>query len=134
MERLPGFGYKTRVAIAERLCLEQIDERPVEERCTVLDLRKAATEEIMCQLLDARVGKRLWALVHGEDDQPVVMTPDYPAQITVEDSFGGLDSWDEVTKNIRSLTLHLVERLEVRWSPKTGTCDLRANEALGGTA
>lgn len=41
------------------------------------------------------------------------MTPDFPAQISVEDSFGGLKNLDEVVQKARALTLHLIERIEV---------------------
>lgn len=41
------------------------------------------------------------------------MTPDFPAQISVEDSFGGLKNMEEVVQKARALTLHLIERIEV---------------------
>lgn len=123
VQKLPGFGYRTRLTIAEHLPLsseaaevqknEVEDDAPVEERYKVADLRRRATEQKLCTWLDPKIGPRLWALLHGQDEAAVVMTPDYPAQITVEDSFGGLNDFADVMRNTEALTLHLIERLEV---------------------
>ncbi|KDN46619.1 DNA/RNA polymerase [Tilletiaria anomala UBC 951] len=86
------------------------DERPltVSLVCSYFD---AASFDV---LFGERLGQRLWALLQGRDDEPVVPAPEFPAQIGVEDTFprGGI-AGDEVVRQVQTLALSLLRRLEV---------------------
>lgn len=59
----------------------------------------------------AKLGSRLWALIHGDDDEPVNPSPEYPLQISVENSHLGA-SFSEAIKELSALSLHLLQRLK----------------------
>lgn len=107
--RIPGYGYKTVKILRHHLFgdelpsagaftdapedthpyehLKQVAEEETERPLIVQDVREKATARQFRQWYGERLGTRLWFLLFGEDDEPVNSAPDYPATISVEDSY-----------------------------------------------
>ncbi|KAF2273361.1 DNA/RNA polymerase, partial [Westerdykella ornata] len=56
-------------------------------------------------------GTRVWNLLNGCDDTPVGHARDVPRQISIEDSYGRLDSETEVVKQLKILSASLLRRM-----------------------
>ena len=109
LSRIPGYGYKTIKILRHHLFgdelpsagaftdapedlhpyehLKQVAEEETERPLIVQDVREKATARQFRQWYGERLGNRLWSLLFGEDDEPVNSAPDYPATISVEDSY-----------------------------------------------
>lgn len=64
------------------------------------------------------IGVRIWGLLHGVDNTEVVQAGDLPTQISIEDSYGRLDSFDSVRKELVSLTGSLLRRMRTDLTEK----------------
>lgn len=74
-------------------------------------IREQLDEAIFTRKFGSKLGDRLWNLIHGTDDEPVNPSPEYPAQISVEDSHYGITSFDQAIIELKKLCKHLLERL-----------------------
>lgn len=75
------------------------------------------TPPILSQLFTPKEGSHLYGLLWGDDSAPVVMSPDWPAQIGCEDSFwefgkGKGCTWTAWEGEVRRIARNLVARLE----------------------
>ncbi|KAK8220516.1 hypothetical protein IWZ01DRAFT_425891, partial [Phyllosticta capitalensis] len=57
------------------------------------------------------IGLKVWGLLHGADYSEVRAARDTPKQISIEDSYLRLDTFDEVVKELRSLAISLLKRM-----------------------
>lgn len=73
--------------------------------------RKAFSATQFNDLFGTRLGSRLWSLLHGRDDEPVIPAPPYPLQISIEDTFRNLRGV-AVFEQIHLLAGNLLRRLE----------------------
>lgn len=108
--RLQGFG----LAIAQTVksAIEQKAQIVLPERSLPIQLiREHLNGTIFIDKFGPKLGKRLWALIHGDDQEPVNPSPEYPAQISVEDSHYGITSFEQAIKELRKLCVHLLQRL-----------------------
>ncbi|EPQ28296.1 uncharacterized protein PFL1_04123 [Pseudozyma flocculosa PF-1] len=110
--QINGFGRvavdKIRTALLEAVPAEQRDAR---SRLTVGATRKAASMSLMTGIFGARVGERLWHLACGIDREPVVPAPEFPIQISIEDTYPGIRG-QEIHDQILVLSESLLRRLE----------------------
>ncbi|KAL1969497.1 hypothetical protein VTN77DRAFT_8935 [Rasamsonia byssochlamydoides] len=59
------------------------------------------------------VGFRVWALLNGVDSSEVQEARTVPTQISIEDSYRGLDHFDAVKKELQSLAVSLIRRMRI---------------------
>lgn len=59
------------------------------------------------------VGSRTWALIHGVDPTEVKEAGDIPSQISIEDTFKGLESMPQITEQLYALSCSLIRRMRV---------------------
>ncbi|EAW10551.1 putative DNA polymerase iota [Aspergillus clavatus NRRL 1] len=59
------------------------------------------------------IGARIWGLIHGVDNTEVLQARDLPTQISIEDSYGRLDNFEEVRRALVTLTASLIRRMRV---------------------
>lgn len=118
---LNGFGS----AITAKMCETAVrtiglpESAASAERMTVLVAREIFDRQALVRLFDQRLADRLYGLLHGIDDEPVVRAPDYPAQISIEDTYRvfvgdqhhGLP-FDQVPNQFFVLAQSLLRRLE----------------------
>lgn len=94
---------------------------------TAQTIRDNLDEATFIAKFGSKLGNRLWNLLHGIDDEPVNPSPEYPAQISVEDSHYGITSFDQAITELRKLCIHLLQRLnedlteDMNGSPLPGT-------------
>jgi DNA polymerase iota len=84
------------------------------EKPTIHDLRTTSSQAAFRRLLPSSTAIPLWDLLHGRDEAPVKPSPQYPAQISVEDSSAS-DLWRTFpsirTQGTKTLA-KLMERME----------------------
>jgi DNA polymerase iota len=140
--KIPGFGFRTQKVLRHHLFAEdlapgtwtdapehthpydsahtgvqelQADAQDEEQPLTVELLRGKVTLANLKSWFDTRLGQRLWNLLYARDEEPVTDAPEYPATISVEDSFNSAMADEaEALRNVRTLALSLLTRLEVR--------------------
>ncbi|CAO1615144.1 unnamed protein product [Sympodiomycopsis kandeliae] len=97
----------------QRGALESPDNQSVEPPLplTVALCRKAFSASQFVDLFGSRLGTRLWSLLQGQDDEPVVPAPPFPLQISIEDTYRNLRGSD-IYDQIRVLSESLLRRLE----------------------
>ena len=59
------------------------------------------------------IGTRIWALLHGVDHTEVKEASDVPTQISIEDTYKGLETLAQITEELHKLAFSLVRRLRV---------------------
>lgn len=116
LRKLPGFGSSVVGSLLPILPPELDGSVPT--RASVSIVRDALTLADFQKLYSARLAPFLHGLLFGIDDSPVVPSPEFPAQISTEDSFatlinhkGGL-SWNDFVGHLRRLLTNLLIRLE----------------------
>ncbi|KAF5659664.1 DNA polymerase iota subunit [Fusarium heterosporum] len=57
------------------------------------------------------VGARIWGLLHGVDATEVKEVSDVPSQISIEDTYKGLDSMAQITEELHKLSCSLIRRM-----------------------
>ncbi|KAH7392546.1 hypothetical protein BKA66DRAFT_412434 [Pyrenochaeta sp. MPI-SDFR-AT-0127] len=124
--KIPGIGYK----IAQKL-RAYVLQRPAKfdtgliyggtkEMVRVCDVRKytGMGPETLEAILGGPgspkgIGARIWGLLNGCDDTQVSQAREIPRQISIEDSYIRLNTFDDVTKELRMLAKSLLKRLHV---------------------
>ena len=76
-------------------------------------VRQSCTAENFNAWFGTRLGVRLWELLHGIDSSPVVPTPEFPKQISVEDSYPDNRTSEILFHNLGILTKSIVRRLDL---------------------
>lgn len=59
------------------------------------------------------IGKLIWGLLHGCDDSDVGQARDMPKQISIEESYIRLDTFEEVVGELKLLALSLMKRMHL---------------------
>lgn len=57
------------------------------------------------------IGMRMWSILHGVDNSEVLEARDVPTQISIEDSYGRLDSVESVRRELVVLSRSLIRRM-----------------------
>ncbi|KAL4942500.1 hypothetical protein BDV06DRAFT_162134 [Aspergillus oleicola] len=57
------------------------------------------------------IGMRVWGFLHGVDSTPVAEARDTPTQISIENSYGHLDNFDAVRREMNTITISLIRRM-----------------------
>ena len=164
IRKVPGIGFKIAHKLRAHLLGMDLDSDinhqdssnspAASNEITVRDLRTSPGMGSM--LLDKilsgpgapkGIGARIFALLHGVDDSAVMEVRNIPTQISIEDSFGRLDTMENVKKALVSLATNLIQRMrmdltesstkdaynETRWlaHPRTIRLSTRARTAEG---
>ncbi|KAK2066439.1 hypothetical protein P8C59_000262 [Phyllachora maydis] len=119
LRQVPGFGPRI-----TRILEDLVTGRPTAEEnitdcpVTVRQLRNHpdASAALMEKLLGGHglergIGAKLFRLLHGVDDAEVRAASDVPTQISIEDTYQGLNTPDEINRELRLLTASLLRRM-----------------------
>ncbi|KAM0195499.1 hypothetical protein ACHAPA_003037 [Fusarium lateritium] len=125
LRRIPGLGSKTVQVLGTHIGADmsrgvsevpELSDNPV----TVGDIRlhpsiSPATIESLLTGPGAEkgVGSRIWGLLHGVDTTEVKEASDVPSQISIEDTYKGLDAMAQITEELHKLSCSLVRRMRV---------------------
>ncbi|KAH8697663.1 putative DNA polymerase iota [Talaromyces proteolyticus] len=121
--KIPGIGFKTahklRTYLLQReLTVQPYNERTQDEQVKVRDVRLSPGMGPP-KLLDILggpgaskdVGVRTWELLNGVDNSEVQEARAVPTQISIEDSFQGIQQFDEVKRQLHVLATSLIRRI-----------------------
>ncbi|UZJ51716.1 hypothetical protein CBS101457_001036 [Exobasidium rhododendri] len=103
--------------IVEKMCtfasksLGHQEEVIPSSQLTVSLARQIFDWQALKDLFGERLGTRLFKLIQGQDDEAVSKAPEYPAQISVEDTYRGLQG-QAISDQIFVLSQSLLRRLE----------------------
>ncbi|MCO5613764.1 hypothetical protein L7F22_068042 [Adiantum nelumboides] len=114
IRKVNGFGSVTTAKMCEAASSAAgIPENTITpENMTILVARTLFDRTILGDMFGERIATRLYALLHGIDDDPVIKAPEFPAQISIEDSYFGLP-FEKVPEQFVKLGDSLLRRLEL---------------------
>ncbi|PWN35389.1 DNA/RNA polymerase [Meira miltonrushii] len=114
IRKVNGFGSVTTARMCEvASSTTGVPENTVTpESMTILVARTLFDHTALSEMFGERIATRLHALLHGIDDEPVIKAPDFPAQISIEDSYFGLP-FEKVPEQFVKLGDSLLRRLEL---------------------
>ncbi|PWY87621.1 DNA/RNA polymerase [Aspergillus heteromorphus CBS 117.55] len=130
IRQIPGLGSKLTAKLVSYLAGARADGATPADRVTVRDVRlapgmgPARLDRILGGPGAPRdIGARVWGLINGVDNSEVAQTGDLPTQISIEDSYGRLDSLEAVRRALDALAASLLRRMrtDLTEPDETGT-------------
>lgn len=131
IRRIPGIGAKLAHSLKDHLInsnpgLRPSDSAPsADDKITVRDVRlfpgmgPALLEKVLGGPGSPKgIGIRIWNLIHGVDDSEVLEARDFPTQISIEDSYRQLDTFEEVKRELIALSTSLIRRMRIDLTEK----------------
>lgn len=114
IRKIPGIGSR----IAQKLKSHVIGQESVDEKVTVKDVRQSPGmgPPLLDRILGGPgsvkgIGMRMWSILHGVDNSDVLEGRDVPTQISIEDSYGRLDTLESVRRELVVLSRSLIRRV-----------------------
>ncbi|PHH78915.1 hypothetical protein CDD80_6033 [Ophiocordyceps camponoti-rufipedis] len=118
LKQLPGLGTKMVHSLQSRMLSQDPEAQPGDSHLTVGHVRhhpsiSPATLETLFGGAGAEkgVGLRVWRLLHGVDHTEVKEASDVPSQISIEDTYKGLETMAQISEQLHRLSCSLVRRL-----------------------
>lgn len=109
-------------SLVEPIGLSDDEEEKVKVKVFVGAARKMLSLEAMVELFGEVIGPRLWALVNGRDAEPVIPAPDFPLQLSIEDTYPYPSlRGPTIHAEIGRLSLSLLRRLELELTTRDST-------------
>lgn len=140
IRKIPGIGSKLARSLKDHLIDSGPDfgasdgAPPDDDKITVRDVRlfsgmgPGSLERILGGPGSPKgIGVRIWNLIHGVDDSEVLEARDFPSQISIEDSYRQLDTFEEVKRELIALTTSLIRRMRMDLTEKIDV-DSQASE------
>ncbi|KAL4921707.1 hypothetical protein BDW62DRAFT_219054 [Aspergillus aurantiobrunneus] len=113
---IPGIGSKLSRKITSYITGS--DQATVEDKVTIRDVRlfPGMGPALLGKILGGPgasrdIGIKVWGLIHGVDNTQVGEARDIPTQVSIENSYGQLDNFEAVRKEMVSLATSLVRRM-----------------------
>lgn len=122
LRRVPGIGAKIASVVEASITgAEQgtdSDEHDTKITVGQVRLHPATSPGSLQRLLagpgaEKGVGARTWALLHGVDPLEVKEASEIPSQISIEDTFKGLETMPQITEELFKLSCSLIRRIKV---------------------
>jgi len=122
LRKIPGIGSRTTRLLEAHVLRKEVDTdvRGMECSVTAGEVRTSpgmsahALERILgAPGTERGIGEKVWAWFHGVDRAEVKAATDVPTQISIEDTYQGLDTMAEVTQELRKLAASLLRRMHV---------------------
>lgn len=126
LRQVPGLGFKMVQLIESHITKVQQDiditafdsVLTVGEVRTHPDMSAAFLEKLLAGPgAEKGVGARIWGLLHGVDASEVKETNDIPAQISIEDTYKGLESLPSISEELFKLSCSLIRRMRIDLLP-----------------
>lgn len=123
LRQVPGLGFKMVQRIESHITQQQNQDMDITQFDSVLhvgevknhpDITPAFLETLLAGPgAEKGCGARIWALLHGVDASEVKETGDVPSQISIEDTYKGLESLPQITEELFKLSCSLIRRMRV---------------------
>lgn len=125
IRKVPGIGSKMAQRITSHLVKTRVRPDIQHETAPVADVPFTIRDVRRCPgisplLLDKilggpgspkDIGVKIWRLIHGVDHSEVRQARDLPTQISIEDTYGRMETLDAVRRELVSLTVSLIRRM-----------------------
>ncbi|TPX09542.1 uncharacterized protein E0L32_009285 [Thyridium curvatum] len=122
LRQIPGIGSKTSRVLEAHILGHEVSQDAHSLDCAVTagQVRTHAdtTPGTLERLLggpgaEKGLGEKVWCLLHGVDDTLVKPASDIPTQISIEDTYQGLNEPGEILRELRKLSHSLLRRMHV---------------------
>jgi DNA polymerase iota len=122
LRRVPGIGTKIASILEASITGDEqgtdSDEHDTKTTVGQVRLHPATSPGSLQRLLagpgaEKGVGARIWALLHGVDPLEVKEASEIPSQISIEDTFKGLETMPQITEELFKLSCSLIRRIRV---------------------
>lgn len=122
LRTIPGMGSKITHLLESHIMSKEIeqDSGPFDSLVTAREARLHPTisPSFLETLLggpgaERGIGSRVWGLLHGVDPTEVKETNDVPSQISIEDTYKGLETVPRITEELHKLSCSLIRRMRV---------------------
>ncbi|KAL0940948.1 DNA polymerase [Colletotrichum truncatum] len=133
IRKVPGIGFKMSRMLESRYLAVQPGPDDADRETSPLKVRDVRVHadtapELLEKLLggpgaERGVGDRVWGLLHGVDDTDVKDASDIPSQISIEDTFKGLETISQIENELRKIAASLVRRIRTDLLTDDGTSD-----------
>lgn len=132
LRKIPGIGFKIAQALDAHVTKERndADSHSFDSSVTSKDVRTypdispGSLENLLAGPGSERgIGARIWGLLHGVDPTEVKEASDVPSQISIEDTYKGLETLGQIVEELHKLSHSLIRRMRV---------DLLVNDELVG--
>ncbi|GKT50021.1 DNA polymerase iota [Colletotrichum spaethianum] len=121
VRKVPGIGSKTSRVLEDRYLSTPLGPDDADRENSPLKVHNVRTHpetspDALEKLLggpgsERGIGERVWGLLHGVDDTEVKDASDIPSQISIEDTFKGLESMSKIESELRKISASLVRRM-----------------------
>lgn len=140
--KIPGIGYKLAQKLRTHILRHNSGSGPhgtpisATDKVTVRDVRlipgigPLLLEKLLGGPGSPRdIGTKIWGLINGVDYSEVHTARAIPTQISIEDSYRTLESFDAVRKELVSLAASLIRRMRIDLTEEDKEDDVQANES-----
>ncbi|KAF4482608.1 DNA polymerase iota [Colletotrichum fructicola Nara gc5] len=121
VRKVPGIGFRTSRMLESHYLSTQPGPDDADRETSPLKVRDVRLHsdtgpDFLEKLLggpgsERGVGERVWGLLHGVDDTEVKDASDIPSQISIEDTFKGLENMVQIENELRKISASLVRRM-----------------------
>ncbi|KAF4877173.1 DNA polymerase iota [Colletotrichum siamense] len=121
VRKVPGIGFRTSRMLESHYLSTQPGPDDADRETSPLKVRDVrlhpdTAPDFLEKLLggpgsERGVGERVWGLLHGVDDTEVKDASDIPSQISIEDTFKGLENMVQIENELRKISASLVRRM-----------------------
>ncbi|KHO02009.1 DNA-repair protein, UmuC-like protein [Metarhizium album ARSEF 1941] len=120
--QIPGLGLKTSTQLESHVLGQEVDADS-HSLTTAVSVRHARLHPSMSPgLIEALlagpgaekgIGVKVWGLLHGIDPTEVKEAGDIPSQISIEDTYKGLETIPRITEELHKLSCSLIRRMRM---------------------
>ena len=122
IRKLPGVGARVTRLLENHVLSKDLDLKEHTMECTLTAGQARSHPGMSPGLLEKLlggpgsekgIGEKIWGFLHGRDDTDVKQASNIPTQISIEDTYGGLNERDEIIRELRLLSASLLRRMYV---------------------
>lgn len=121
VRKVPGIGFKMSRVLESRFLSAPLGPDDADRENSPLKVQNVrvhadTTPDTLEKLLggagsERGVGERVWGLLHGVDETDIKDASDIPSQISIEDTFKGLETMSQIESELRKICASLVRRM-----------------------
>ncbi|KAJ2906909.1 DNA polymerase iota [Zalerion maritima] len=122
LRKVPGIGYKITSQLASHVTSHPQEAGHVDEESSV-SVRDVRSHSGMSSAALSRIlggpgcekglGEKVWGLLHGEDPTEVKEAADIPAQISIEDTYKGINRMSDALGQLHTLSHSVIKRMHI---------------------
>lgn len=118
LRKIPGIGGRTTSILESHLLSPSPSPNPPSLTAGLVRTNPSTSPHHLKTLLsgpgtEKGIGEKTWHLLHGVDNTPVKNATDTPTQISIEDTYQGLNEMTEITHQLKLLSTSLLRRMHV---------------------